>query len=170
MHLVINRLNFKLLSLTCLLIVSGTALAVDSTKINPHDIVSIHSGYNEIHNEAICADKNFGAFSSLQKNILSQNRLWGDNINWLGSTYYCGVVTHHYFKNAFIHEYNDANSPLYVYVLLDRNTKRYLIAKVERSSWSQFISEGKISYMGSLNNISQAKLTLKNYITAQNHN
>ncbi len=125
--------------------------------------------YREIVNESICGDQI--RFKSQQKILKKHNFINnGKSRNeyaWLSSPYDCILVS---IKNQdfYIYHIYDKNTPTHAFILLNKETNEYLLAVVNRN-YSQNISDGKISYMGTLVNNRQLMQVLQNYIANQTY-
>lgn len=162
MHSVIRKLGFVYVMMIA---VSLPSYATSKSFNNFDD-----KGYIEIQdNEKACVCQDSNIFDKTQEKILKNHKLGYDKYKWLFSPYSCAKLTIKGFENAYIYEYYDKNSPIHVFILYDRETKKYLLAKVERADYLQLISKGKISYMGSGKNIIKMRTILQTYINDQNH-
>lgn len=125
--------------------------------------------YQEIFDESICGDQiRFKAQQEILKKHRLTNKTQPDNrYAWLSSPYHCALVS---IKNQdfYIYDLDDKNTPIYVFILLNKVSKEYLLATVDRD-YSQDISEGKVSYMGPLANDKLAVQVLGSYISDQNY-
>lgn len=89
------------------------------------------------------------------------------NIHGFSSPYDCALtsINSEYF---YIYSIYDKNSPTYVFILLNKENKKYLLAIVDRD-YTQDISDGRISYMGTLVTSEKAVQVLQNYISNQKY-
>lgn len=169
MRLVINQI--RLFALGCLVLTSMQAMASPAIheEYIGNQLKISYQIFADFEYENICGNKNYGLFSNLQKRILAKHNLSVKQYNFLGSPYDCVMVSVSNKERYYIHEYNDKNSPLRIFILLDRGSKKYLLAKAEREDWLQLISDSKITYMGDLSSNARAKEILYWHISNQNY-
>lgn len=142
-----------------------------NAKSDSHSYIntSIYTSYQELIDENICGDQ---TRFELQEKILKKHNLINNEKSaskhvWLSSPYDCTLtsINSEYF---YIYSIYDKNSPTYVFILLNKENKKYLLAIVDRD-YTQDISDGRISYMGTLVTSEKAVQVLQNYISNQKY-
>lgn len=125
--------------------------------------------YREIVNESICGDqiRLKSQQRILKKHNLINNEKSSNKYAWLSSPYDCTLVS---IKNQdfYIYHIYDKNTPTYVFILLNKTNKEYLLAVVDRD-YTQDISNGRVGYMGTLVTNKKVVRVLQNYIANQTY-